>query len=92
MEEIIGIFSAKHIGSAFAGFLIFGLISNLQGKYCFRGLKEDKRLSREWSGEIGQDEVNWSIIWTRQDVSMMYGQINIIAALLGAILVVLLLK
>lgn len=92
MDTMKSIVSADYFVAALIGFLFFGLLAMWVGRYAFRGFHEDKKLAEEYSHELNREVVDWSILWTRQDLSMLNGQLNIVAGLLGAILVVLIVK
>ena len=92
MEKLSNIISSTNFGFAITGFIIFFVLSTLVARFGFRGNEKDRELSSEHNDEISENHQRWLIQWIRQDLSQLNGYMAVIAGLLGAILVVLIIK
>lgn len=60
-------------------------------KFAYRGYSKDKEFIK-YSDDVDERVIRASVIWIRQDLSHAYSALITIAGLLGAILVVLIIK
>ena len=106
METVAFIISAKHFFAAIIAYGVVVIVGGWFAKKCWRGIKLDIAIANQaydihFEETMGLEGAHantlesfkaWNIAWSRQDLAMCYGQLSIISGLLGAILVVLMLK
>jgi len=93
METALLIYNSEVFSVAFGAFVVTGLIAGFFSWFTYRGIRKDRDLLKFVDEEEFDDQlIKASIIWCRQDLAQSYGMLGFIASLLGAILVVLIVK
>ena len=91
MDIFMALFKTDVFQIACISFFLTSILAGLMAKFAYRGYSKDKEFIK-YSDDVDERVIRASVIWIRQDLSHAYSALITIAGLLGAILVVLIIK